>query len=116
MLHPERYEKAEEVLTPTPSGDTEFNTAQQAGSTDASESGPGPEAPGRAAGRRRHSSEELWDDSFKAPSTLERANSPTSTLADRFVSAGETVNPEKISDTELPCWGRALYARKILRL
>lgn len=85
MLHPERYEKTEVSLTLTPSGDTEFDTAQPAGSTaasltDADVDGTGQVAPGQA--------DELWDDSFKPPSTLQRSNSPTSTLADRFASAG----------------------------
>ena len=86
MLHPERYEKAEASLTLTPSGNTEFNTAQQAGSREGSLGDANKDAPNQALARR--SSEELWDDSFKAPGTLERSNSPTSTLADRFVSAG----------------------------
>jgi len=86
MLHPERYEKAEASLTLTPSGDTEFNTAQQAGSREGSLENANKDAPDQVATRR--SSEELWDDSFKPPGTLERSNSPTSTLADRFVSAG----------------------------
>ena len=91
MLHPERYEKTEAVLTLTPSGDTEFNTAQPAGSTAASltdaDQGPSQvDAPGQVAPAQ--ASEELWDDSFKPPSTLQRSNSPTSTLANRFASAG----------------------------
>ena len=82
LLHPERYERAAEVLSKAPSGDTEFTTAQQAGSSGASL-----EPPGHSA-EAQHGPEELWDDSFKPPSALARADSPTSTLADRFVSAG----------------------------
>ena len=86
MLHPERYEKTEEVLTLTPSGETEFNTAQAAGSTGASLADADMDAAGQVAPAQ--ASDELWDDSFKPPSTLQRSNSPTSTLADRFASAG----------------------------
>ena len=85
MLHPERYEKTEATLTLTPSGDTEFNTAQPAGSTAASLTDADVEGAGTAAPAQ---AEELWDDSFKPPSTLQRSNSPTSTLAERFASAG----------------------------
>ncbi len=86
MLHPERYEKAEAVLTLTPSGDTEFDTAQPAGSSGASMTDAGVDTTGQVAPAQ--AAEELWDDSFKPPSTLQRSNSPTSTLADRFASAG----------------------------
>ena len=94
MLHPERYEAAAQVLTLTPSGDTEFNTAQQAGSTGASLPGADEDQdlPGSRKGTvaEQVATEELWDESFKAPTTLtlQRSNSPTSTLADRFISAG----------------------------
>ena len=85
MLHPERYERAAEVLAKAPSGDTEFTTAQQAGSS----GGSLPEAePASHSAEAQHGAEELWDESFKPPSALARADSPTSTLADRFVSAG----------------------------
>ncbi len=86
MLHPERYEKTETVLTLTPSGETEFVTAQPAGSTGASLTDVDVDTTGQVAPAQ--ASEELWDDSFKPPSTLQRSNSPTSTLADRFASAG----------------------------
>ena len=86
MLHPERYEKTEAVLTLTPSGDTEFNTAQPAGSTAASLTDAEVDGTGQVA--QAQATEELWDESFKPPSTLQRSNSPTSTLADRFASAG----------------------------
>ena len=85
MLHPERYERAAEVLAKAPSGDTEFTTAQQAGSSEGSL--PAAELPSHFK-EAHHSPEELWDESFKPPSALARADSPTSTLADRFVSAG----------------------------
>ena len=94
MLHPERYEAAAQVLTLTPSGDTEFNTAQQAGSTGASLPGADEDQdlPYSRKGTLSEQvvTEELWDESFKAPTTLtlQRSNSPTSTLADRFISAG----------------------------
>lgn len=94
MLHPERYEAAAQVLTLTPSGDTEFNTAQQAGSTGASLPGAdeNQDLPCSRKGivSEQVATEELWDESFKAPTmlTLQRSNSPTSTLADRFISAG----------------------------
>ena len=85
MLHPERYERAAEVLAKAPSGDTEFTTAQQAGSS----GGSPPEAePASHSAEAQHGTEELWDESFKPPSAMARADSPTSTLADRFVSAG----------------------------
>ena len=84
MLHPERYERATEVLSKAPSGDTEFTSAQQAGGSGEAQSAA--EAPSAAEPPSR--AEELWDESFKPPSALARADSPTSTLADRFVSAG----------------------------
>ena len=89
MLHPERCERAAEVLTKAPSGDTEFTTAQQAGSS----GGPLPEGEPRGhSTEAHHGPEELWDESFKPPSALARADSPTSTLADRFVSAGGSLS------------------------
>ena len=87
MAHPERYERAAEALTKLPSGDTEFNTAQQAGSSGGAL--PAAEMPSHLAQTHQGPPEELWDESFKPPSALARADSPTSTLAtDRFVSAG----------------------------
>ena len=86
MLHPERYERAAEILAKAPSGDTEFTTAQQAGSSGGSL--PAAEGQHGHPAEAQHGPEELWDESFKPPRALARADSPTSTLADRFVSAG----------------------------
>jgi hypothetical protein len=97
MLHPERYEAAAQVLTLTPSGDTEFNTAQQGGSTGASlpSADEDQDLPSSRedAVAEQVAAEELWDETFKAPTTLalQRSNSPTSILADRLISAGIAV-------------------------
>ena len=66
--------KAEAVLTLTPSGDTEFDTAQPAGSSGASMTDAGVDTTGQVAPAQ--AAEELWDDSFKPPSTLQRFQQP----------------------------------------